>query len=239
MFKNLVRDMSVFTFKKIFFCCGLFYESHILAQKPANANSTWYQSKYYLQKQSMFNMIKNTESDGIIFLGDSITDGAEWAEWFQNSKIKNRGIAGDITFGVLARLSSISVRKPAKVFLMIGINDLARQTDEAVIVANYRKMIKQLLHDSPQTHIYIQSVLPTNDMVAAHRLYHHLSAKIKHLNLALQYLSHENTKQTTYLDLFSVFADENGNMKTLYTNDGVHLTGQGYQLWVNVLKKYL
>ena len=60
----------------------------------------------------------------IIMLGNSITDGCEWSELFQNSNIKNRGISGDITEGVLYRLDEVTRSKPAKVFLLIGINDL-------------------------------------------------------------------------------------------------------------------
>ena len=49
-----------------------------------------------------------------------------WAEFFQNSNIKNRGISGDITEGILYRISEITESQPLQVFLMIGTNDLAK-----------------------------------------------------------------------------------------------------------------
>ena len=45
-------------------------------------------------------------SKDIIFLGNSITNGCEWAELFQNKNVKNRGISGDICMGVYDRFGS-------------------------------------------------------------------------------------------------------------------------------------
>src|SRR6185312_511847 len=82
-------------------------------------------STYYLQRVSHFETLPQTKGD-IIFLGNSITDGAEWPELFNDIRVKNRGISGDITAGVIHRLDEITNRKPAKIFLLIGVNDLAR-----------------------------------------------------------------------------------------------------------------
>ncbi|MGB9898194.1 GDSL-type esterase/lipase family protein, partial [Thermanaerothrix sp.] len=60
----------------------------------------------------------------IVFLGDSITDGARWDELFPGLSVKNRGINADTTRGVLARLDSILQGQPAAIFLLIGTNDL-------------------------------------------------------------------------------------------------------------------
>ncbi|HRN58259.1 MAG TPA: sialate O-acetylesterase, partial [Agriterribacter sp.] len=67
--------------------------------------------------------LPQTKND-ILFVGNSITDGNEWNELFDNSKMKNRGISGDISAGVIHRIDEIANRKPGKVFLMIGVNDL-------------------------------------------------------------------------------------------------------------------
>ena len=59
-----------------------------------------------------------------LFLGDSLTEYGNWRELFPGLDIKNRGIAGDTTDGVLHRLDGITALSPDKIFLMIGINDL-------------------------------------------------------------------------------------------------------------------
>src|SRR5690348_1170260 len=92
-------------------------------------------STYYLQRVSHFKTLPKTKGD-IIFLGNSITDGAEWSELFNDNKIKNRGISGDITAGVLHRLNEVAERKPDKVFLLIGVNDLARNISTDSILKN-------------------------------------------------------------------------------------------------------
>jgi hypothetical protein len=40
---------------------------------------------------------------GIVFLGDSITEGGHWSEIFGNGAVLNRGIGGDTTQDVLDR----------------------------------------------------------------------------------------------------------------------------------------
>lgn len=61
----------------------------------------------------------------IVFLGNSITEGGgDWGAKLGIPQVKNRGIAGDVTDGVLKRLDEITFFKPRAVFLLIGINDL-------------------------------------------------------------------------------------------------------------------
>ena len=64
-------------------------------------------STYYHQRVSHFRTLPITKND-IIFVGNSISDGAEWSELFSNSQIKNRGISGDFSAGVLNRIDEIS-----------------------------------------------------------------------------------------------------------------------------------
>src|SRR4030095_7767016 len=59
----------------------------------------------------------------ITFLGNSIKQIGDWKKLLNDSTVINRGIAGDITFGVLKRLDDVARRQPSKLFLLIGIND--------------------------------------------------------------------------------------------------------------------
>lgn len=60
-------------------------------------------STFYEQRATLFEELPVTSRD-IIFLGNSITNGCEWGELFQNTYVKNRGISGDICMGgVIAR----------------------------------------------------------------------------------------------------------------------------------------
>ncbi|MDQ3279044.1 MAG: hypothetical protein M3Q06_12005, partial [Bacteroidota bacterium] len=68
-------------------------------------------STYYHQRVTHFKSLPKTTGD-ILFLGNSITDGGEWSELFNDVKVKNRGISGDVTAGVLNRLAEVAQRKP-------------------------------------------------------------------------------------------------------------------------------
>src|SRR6202020_1961602 len=62
----------------------------------------------------------------IIFLGNSITEMGDWKKVLNDSTVLNRGIGGDITYGVLKRLKDITDRNPSKVFILLGINDIGK-----------------------------------------------------------------------------------------------------------------
>lgn len=82
------------------------------------------QSEYNLQRRSLFEVLPVYSSD-IVFLGNSITDGCEWAELFNNRHVKNRGISGDRSGWLLDRLDPIVGGHPKKSVSDVGVNDLA------------------------------------------------------------------------------------------------------------------
>ena len=198
------------------------------------------QSKYstfYYQRASLFEKLSVNAKD-IIFLGNSITNGAEWAELFQNKRVKNRGISGDICQGVYDRLTPISAGKPSKIFLMIGINDMARGTSIDSIADATLKIIKKIQSESPRTRIYLQSILPVNDSFGMFQGHMKRKADIKPLNGKLEQLS--KTEKITFIDLYSHFViPDTEFMNPAYTNDGLHLTGEGYLKWVEIMKPFL
>ena len=193
-------------------------------------------STYYHQRVSHFATLPRTKND-IIFLGNSITDGAEWSELFNDNHIKNRGISGDFTTGVLNRLDEISIRKPKKVFLLIGINDLAKNISTDSIFKNIIQIARYLKQESPSTKLYIQSILPVNDTFKTFGGHTSKGEQIKALNANLKL--NATTYQYTYIDLYSSFLDENGKMAKKFTNDGLHLKGDGYLLWKHIVYPYV
>ncbi|MEX6686505.1 GDSL-type esterase/lipase family protein [Danxiaibacter flavus] len=192
-----------------------------------------FQTTYYGQKVTQFRLIADTEEDEIIFLGDSITDIAEWADLFKNYKIKNRGINGDKTFGVLNRLDEVTKRKPSKVFIMIGVNDIASNVPDSFILRNYASIVKRIKQESPATSICIQSILPTNDAFTEFKRHQGKDEHIRSVNKGLKQLALE--QHCTYLDLYSLMLDTEGKLDRKYTNDGLHLTGEGYMVWKKAL----
>jgi lysophospholipase L1-like esterase len=215
---------------KVFICftAQLFFINIIAAQ----VIDTSYKTTYYDQKVTLFRLLPNTKGE-IVFLGNSITDIGEWAEIWQNKKVRNRGISGDNTFGVLARLDEITSAQPAKVFIMIGINDIAKETPDSVIIANYKKIIKRIKNESPKTKIVVQSILPTNNDFIEFKRHQNKTEHIILINTALENYCKEIG--LVYVDLYTAFLDENKKLDKKYTNDGLHINGYGYIRWKEVL----
>ena len=178
----------------------------------------------------------------IVFIGNSITEGGlDWSGKFGIEHIRNRGIAGDVTDGVLKRLNEITYFKPKAVFILIGINDLfslhheednpALHYDKVVqspeyIGKNILKIAKIIHRKSPVTKIYVRTLLPTR------RDY------LKEDILLVNKMIRKNEAKGYYevIDFYAQFVDTKGELIEQLTNDGVHLNDKGYKKWVNFEK---
>ena len=176
----------------------------------------------------------------IVFLGNSITDGGEWAELFNNRHVKNRGISADRSGWLLDRLDPIINGHPKKLFLMIGTNDLAVGIAPEEVAANVEKLLDRFAEESPWTKIYVQSILPVNgvDTKAKPKNHWKKGAEIIETNKLLETLC-EGRKNVMYVDVYSALVDEKGMLDKQYTNDGLHLMGEGYLAWKTVIEKFV
>ncbi|MBO1911150.1 hypothetical protein J4G37_40970, partial [Microvirga sp. 3-52] len=154
---------------------------------------------YYKTRLSIF---KESEEKDVIFLGDSLTDFNDWAESFPELNVGNQGIADDTTSGVLYRLKETTNLKPSKLFILIGINDLINGVSRDVILKNYASILEEISKDTPNTEVYIQSLLPTNPDLT----YKNIDKDdILWLNDNIKKLATDNGY--TYIDLYSLFVD--------------------------------
>ena len=208
---------------------SLLASANLLAQPKVDSS---YRTTYYEQKVTMFNQLPNTKKE-IIFLGDSITDIGAWDEIWGRKSVRNRGISGDNTFGILARLPEVTSSKPSKIFIMIGVNDIAKNTPDDIIVSNYKKILDNIRTASPSTKIIVQSILPTNNNFTDFKNHQNKTAHIDFVNNALKKLCTEYG--LVYVDLHSAFLDEEKKLNQKYTNDGLHINGFGYMKWKEIL----
>jgi len=195
-------------------------------------------STFYYDRKSHFESLNDTDNE-IIFLGDSITHLCEWTELFQHPRIKNRGIGGDRTDGVLLRLDEIVSSRPNNIFIMIGINDLGYGIKVTDIASNYEKIVKHILSKSPNTQVYLQSVLPINE-----KLYNFFYKKAKATNADIiklnKHLKNLGTKfRVHYIDLSSHFIDDKNQLDKQFSSDGLHLNGKAYLVWKNAIEQYV
>lgn len=186
--------------------------------------------RYYERRVGHFKTLPNVGKE-IVFAGDGWIENAAWKEIFENPKIINRGIQQDNTAGLLARVAEISESEPEKVFLMVGSQDLAEGTDETQIIKNYRQIITEIAVRSPQTKIFVHSVLPVVNEINLRT-----NANILTLNKKLEALATEYN--ATYLNVFGELA-ENQQLNPAFSNDGLHLNGKGYQKWQNFIASHV
>ena len=186
-----------------------------------------------LKAFSFFN--KYVKPEGIVFLGDSITEGFNVYEFFNGLNVYNRGISGDTTVGVLKRLEqSVFQLKPGIVVILIGTNDLALLTQSTKEVSERIKEIDKAIRSELKTvKIILQSIYPVNYSVNKASVNLRTNTLIKEINQQLKII-----KDITYLDIYSLLIDETGNLNKNYTDDGLHINNLGYEFIAKQLKKY-
>ena len=202
------------------------------AQPPARTAN---QDKYYVRRATHFDDLPVYRRD-IIMLGNSLTDGAEWNELLRNPHVKNRGIIGDIVQGLYERMEPILKGKPRKIFILSGVNDVSHGVDGDSIARAMEKLIVLIKQRSPRTKIYLQSMLPFNTDVQMWKLLEGREQVVIDGNRAMEEVA--KRQHVTWINLYPLFADENGKLRADLTNDGLHLLGPGYLIWRDAIWKY-
>jgi lysophospholipase L1-like esterase len=194
-------------------------------------HSDWTKNHYVMRLKEFSSDPVN--DDDIIFIGDSITEGGKaWSSKFNRNNIKNRGISGDVTDGVIARLGEIFYFKPKAVFIMIGVNDLFNLHFQKEIPSpeyvsnNVLTIIGQINEKSPKTKVYLQTLLPTHEDF--------MNKNILKVNTMLK--QQKGERNYILIDLNASFKNDNGFLNEKFTYDGVHLNDKGYTHWVEILK---
>ena len=159
-------------------------------------------------------------SPRVVFMGDSITDFWHLNEYFTGRDFINRGISGQVTTQMLARMKQdvIDVH-PRAVLILAGTNDIARGTPLAVIENNIASMTQ--LAKANSIKVLIASVLPSQreDRPAA---------TIQQLNVWLQTFCSQ--QGCSYVDYFSRMRDGSGRLQAELADDGLHPNSRGYRV---------
>ena len=172
---------------------------------------------------------KFSPSAEVVFVGDSITEGGEWAEFFPNLKVANRGVGSDKTSDVLKRIDSIISVTPNTAFIMLGINDILNEIAIDEIVYNYGSVISSLKVKGIS--VFVQSTIQCQ----VSRCGQKSVSKVNLLNEKLLVLADEYDVPFVYLaDLSNTEGLDVG-----YTYDGIHLSAKGYMYWVKQIEPLL
>lgn len=218
--------------------CALIIATNIMAQKVAHVTHS--STKHYNSRVLEFENSAPIDSTNIVMLGNSLTENlGDWNSLIGNtdSLIINRGIIGDIAKGMKARLCQILPGHPRAIFLMCGINDISHSLSPESIFKQIVDIADSVRCVSPNTKLFIQSVLPfvkesrwkllkgkTDDVVA--------------LNGLLQ--DYCKTNNIPFVNVFPKLCEEGtNNLDKSYSTDGLHINRLGYEIWAEELRPYI
>lgn len=200
------------------------------------ANAATPHSELYYQRASLFDAL-GVDSTSIVFLGNSLTHGCEWHELMRRPEIVNRGINGDIVEGTEERLDCVTDGRPAKIFLLCGVNDVSHDLSADSVATALEKLISHIRTASPSTRLYVQSLLPINNSFGRYKRLTGKEQVIRDINTRLRDAAVGNG--AVWIDLYPHFADAEGNLRRELTNDGLHLMAPGYIIWRDILQPYV
>lgn len=165
-------------------------------------------------------------SDAIVFFGNSITHMHDWAEAFgDDPRVINRGNSGGMTQELLDNVESIIAGHPAKLFLLIGTNDLGhKELTPASTAGNIRYIIERIRQESPSTDIYVTGIFPS---LNGNRTLERIDSTNVLIRNACSDLG------ATYIDMSEKLRDIPTDRTLSY--DGLHITAKGYYLWCNTI----
>ncbi len=193
-------------------------------------------TEFYYQRAALFDSL-GVDSADIVFLGNSLTNGGEWDELLGMPNAVNRGISGDTTEGIADRLGSITRGKPAKIFLMAGVNDVSHDIPADSVAQSVLALIERIHAESPSTKVYLQSLLPINNSFGRYKRVFGKEQVIRDINTILA--ANAESVDATWINLYPLFTDSEGNLRAELTNDGLHLLGPGYIIWRDIIKPYV
>lgn len=195
--------------------------------------------------QQMVENLKKGRID-VYFTGDSITRRwraadyprflSNWNENFFGWNAANFGWGGDTIQNNLWRLQNGELEgvQPKVIVVLAGTNNLGNTPASDAKVSNIADSIKVLLQTlrekAPQATVITMGIFPRNEGVAP-------TAVIPSINRINDRIARfADNKTIRYLNINDKLADTDGKLLEGITEDRVHLSLKGYQIWADALK---
>ena len=207
----------------------------VLLQAPPGATPVPKEGGWLKRHEGFVAEAKGKADCGLLFLGDSITDGwrgkkAIFEAAFGGHKPLNFGISGDRTQHVLWRIQNgeIDGLKPKAAVIMIGTNNIGQKDPEpaASAIAGIQAIVAHLKKSTPETKILLLGVFPRGEKPDhAHR------AVIREINAAAAKI-----EGVRFLDIGEKFLQPDKSIAKEVMPDFLHLSEKGYQIWADAIK---
>ena len=177
------------------------------------------------------------QDENIVFYGDSITEGYNVKEFYDEFRVVNSGISGNTTEDLINRIDrDLYNYNPSTVIIQIGTNDI-----RANIIKNLKSIIKGIRKNRKNASILIESIYPINrEMDVDYWKDVNTDYNNKHITKLNKEIKELCKKEhIKYIDIYSKLLDDNNNLKETYSKEGLHLTDLGYYKVTKIIKEYL
>lgn len=219
--------------------------SFAVAATSAFAQEQRKYSDHYYKRTAQFEQERPINQNDFVMLGDSLTEGGDWATYFNEwlpagISVVNRGIVGDDAPGIYDRLHQILPGNPAKIFLLVGVNDISHQITADSVLTDIEKVVHRIVEECPDTKLYIQSLLPYNFEKCKYKTMNKQDKTmiIRKVNSGLRKMARKYNLKFIYL--YDHFTGPGSiHLDPQFTNDGLHINQAAYHIWANALKKYI
>lgn len=171
----------------------------------------------------------------VLFVGSSSI--GRWRDLEQRLSeytVIRRGFGGSTFAEILHYAKDIVLPyRPSKIFLYAGENDLVQGKSVPEIMGTIEKIHQQIKQTLPFTTLCIISVKPSIKLEA-------YSAEIVTLNESIKAYVAKVGCSIHFVDIFHSMLDEQGELKSgIFVSDNLHLSPSGYDIWEDVIRKYL
>lgn len=219
-------------------CCTATF---VTAQHRITASNPVH-TKHYINRVAYFDSLPPIKRCNTVMLGNSLIEfGGNWNKILKGKEkgnYINRGIMGDDAMGICDRLYQILPAHPKKIFLIAGINDISHQLPADSVATLVTKLIEKIQTDSPQTKLYLQSLLPINENFHRYKTMDGKTEVVCDVNKKLRQIA--DSHGITFINLFPLFTVPGTHiLRPELSIDGLHLKPAGYEIWSKALQKYL
>lgn len=183
---------------------------------------------------------------GVLFLGDSITEGWRkaphiWEHYFGKYQPANFGIGGDQTQHVIWRIENgeLDGIAPKVVVLMLGTNNSGRHSAAEIAAAN-RKIVRLIREKLPQTKVIVLAIFPRGPRKSRDGTPEPWEKRMEVINAVNADLAKlDDGKNVRFLDINARFLGNDGSIPNIIMPDQLHPNAAGYQLWAEALEPVL
>ena len=182
------------------------------------------------------------QDENIVFYGDSITEGYNVKEFYDEFRVVNSGISGNTTEDLINRIDrDLYNYNPSTVIIQIGTNDIRASIKDEDIIKNLKNIIKGIRKNRKNASILIESIYPINrEMDEEYWKDVNPDYNNKHITKLNKEIKELCKKEhIKYIDIYSKLLDDNKNLKEVYSKEGLHLTDLGYYKVTKIIKEYL